>query len=457
MDRLEEIWAPVYKILESEYPFTTFDLWFRELKLTEFSEKGATLLTTNHMKKRILIESFIPKLTQIFEKVVGFKVNITIISPEDLNKPSEDKVNTKIESSNENINADEEEDDPSGELTYFTGNEGYTFDNFIVGNSNKLAHAACIAVANNIGFDYNPLFIHGPSGLGKTHLLHAIANHLKKKSPEKAIVYVTSEQFTNQLIKSISNKTTSEFRNKYRNADILMIDDIQFIASRENTQEEIFHTFNALYDKGVQIVLTSDRPARDIKPLEDRLLTRFNWGVTADINPPDFELRAAILTSKARSKGLELTPDIVNLLAEELTDNIRQLEGAVKKLCAIKILSEKKIDLEVATNAIKDIMNEKKQSNITVEKILEVVSKKYGVSIAELKSKTKVSNVTNARQIAMYIMRKRLDLSFPKIGSVFNREHSTVIPSVEKIEKEIKCNSLFEIEIKELVNEIARL
>ena len=454
MDRMEEIWNPVYKELEKEFPFTTFDLWFRELKLTEFSEKRATLLTTNFMKKRILNESFIPKLTQIFEKIIGFKVDIKVISPEDLNKPAKDETVIKTESIAEK--SEDEDDSSAGELKYFTGNEGYTFENFIVGNSNKLAHAACIAVANNIGFDYNPLFIHGPSGLGKTHLLHAIANHIQKESPDKSIVYVTSEQFTNQLIKSISNKTTSDFRNKYRNADILMIDDIQFIASRENTQEEIFHTFNALYDKGVQIVLTSDRPARDIKPLEDRLLTRFNWGVTADINPPDFELRAAILTSKARSKGLELTPDIVNLLAEELTDNIRQLEGAVKKLCAIKILSEKEINLEVATNAIKDIMNEKKQSNITVEKILEAVSKKYGVSIAELKSKTKVSNVANARQIAMYIMRKRLDLSYPKIGSLLNREHATVISSVDKVEKEIKCNSLFEIEIRELVNEIAR-
>lgn len=454
MDRLDEIWNPIYKELENEYPFTTFDLWFRELKLTEFSEKSATLLTTNFFKKRILRESFIPKLTQIFEKVVGFKVDIKIISTEDLSNPSDNEAAVKTESIVEK--SDEEDEISAGELKYFTGNEGYTFDNFIVGNSNKLAHAACIAVANNIGFDYNPLFIHGPSGLGKTHLLHAIANHIQKESPDKSIVYVTSEQFTNQLIKSISNKTTSDFRNKYRNADILMIDDIQFIASRENTQEEIFHTFNALYDKGVQIVLTSDRPARDIKPLEDRLLTRFNWGVTADINPPDFELRAAILTSKARSKGLELTPDIVNLLAEELTDNIRQLEGAVKKLCAIKILSEKEIDLEVSTNAIKDIINEKKQSNITVEKILDAVSKKYGVSIAELKSKTKVSNVANARQIAMYIMRKRLDLSYPKIGSLLNREHATVISSVDKIEKEIKCNSLFEIEIRELVNEIAR-
>ena len=452
MERMDEVWSPIFEEIQKDINQSTFNLWFSKLQLIDLTEKKAVILASNMFNRNILRLSFQSKLEDIFERVLGFKITIDIVCQDDLNKTeeNEDKPLVLKAESNEPDELSEGATEPS----FFTGNEGYTFENFIVGNSNKLAHAACIAVANSAGYDYNPLFIHGPSGLGKTHLLHAIANHIKKKNSETNIVYVTSEQFTNQLIRSISNKTTNEFRNKFRNADILMIDDIQFIASRENTQEEIFHTFNALYEKGVQIILTSDRPARDIKPLEDRLLTRFNWGVTADINPPDFELRAAIITSKAQSKGIDLSPEIINLLAEELTDNIRQLEGAVKKLCAIKILSDKEITLETAANAIKDIIKEKTKANITVEKILETVSKKYGISIDDLKSKSRVSNITNARQIAMYIIRKKTDLSLPKTGKVFNRDHATVVSSVEKVEKEIKCNSLFEIEINELIKEI---
>lgn len=445
MDRINEVWSLIYEELKRDHNESTFNLWFKELILSELTENRAVLITSSIFKKNILTSSFKTKLEKYFENIVGFKTNVVIIAKE------EEELNEKPEI--EIINEEENPDDETKSF-FFAANDEYTFDNFIVGNSNKLAHAACIAVANNTGYDYNPLFIHGPSGLGKTHLLHAITNHVKKKNPDINIVYVTSENFTNQLIESISNKKTEQFRNKFRNADVLMIDDIQFIAGRENTQEEIFHTFNALYEKGVQIILTSDRPARDIKPLEDRLFTRFNWGVTADINPPDFELRAAILTSKAKNKGIDLSPEIINMLAENLTDNIRQLEGAVKKLCAIRILSDKDITIEVAREAISDIVKDKVSINVTVEKILETVSKKYGISVDEIKSKKKTSNVSNARQIAMYILRKITELSLPKIGRIFARDHSTVISSINKVDNEIKCNSLYEIEVNELIKEI---
>lgn len=434
---------------------TMFDLWFRDLTLDSISETTAVIRTKTMFNRNVLADSFYSKIEQIFEEVIGFKVKIEIVADNDpLGRPTEI---VKEETPSEpvaDIKKATVEDTESDEVSFFTGKDGYTFENFIVGNSNKLAHAACIAVANNRGYDYNPLFIHGPSGLGKTHLLHAIANHVKSKGQDVNIIYVTSEDFTNQLIQSISNKTTEKFRNKFRNADMLMIDDIQFIASRENTQEEIFHTFNALYEKGVQIILTSDRPARDINPLEDRLLTRFNWGITADINPPDFELRAAIIKSKASSKGVELSSDIVNMLAENLTSNIRQLEGAVKKLCAINLLSEKALTLEVAKEAISDIVRDKVSVNVTIDKILETVSRKYGVTPEDLKSKARTSNITNARQIAMYITKKMTDLSLPKIGNLFNRDHSTTLSSIKKIENEIKCNSLFEIDVNELIKEI---
>ncbi len=450
MNRLDEVWSLVYEELRQGINESTFKLWFEELSLCDLTEKKAVVCAKTIFKKNILQSSFKGKLEDYFEKVLGFKIEVDIIAQGD----SLENESAPVSEVKEEIKPEKEERSYSGEIPFFSGIAEYTFDNFIVGNSNKLAHAACIAVANNAGYDYNPLFIYGPSGLGKTHLLHAIANHAKKKDPEINIVYVTSEDFTNQLIESISNKTTKEFRNKFRKADMLMIDDIQFIASRENTQEEIFHTFNALYENGIQIILTSDRPARDIKHLEDRLRTRFDWGVTADINPPDFELRAAILSSKAKSRGIELSPDIINLLAENLTSNIRQLEGAVKKLCAIKLLSDKELTLEVAKQAISDIVKDKVSVNITIDKILDIVSKRYGVTAMDLKSKSKASNIATPRQIAMYILRKTTDLSLPKIGSIFNRNYSTVIPSIKKIENEIKCNSLFEIDVNELIKEI---
>lgn len=447
MDRINEIWSLVYEEIKRDNNESTFNLWFSDLVLSELSETRAVLVAQTVFKRNIIRSSFQSKLEGYFEKIMGFKINILVIAKDD--------DISAIDAVNENSSHKENEATIKAEDTFrFSANEEYTFDNFIVGNSNKLAHAACVAVANHAGFDYNPLFIHGPSGLGKTHLLHAITNHIKKKNPNVNIVYVTSESFTTQLIESISNKTTEQFRNKFRNADLLMIDDIQFIAGRENTQEEIFHTFNALYDKGVQIILTSDRPARDINPLEDRLLGRFNWGITADINPPDFELRAAILTSKAKNKGTELPPEIINMLAENLTDNIRQLEGAIKKLCAIKLLSDKPITLEVAREAISDIVKERVSVNVTIEKVLETVSKKYGVSQEEMKSKKKTSAVANARQIAMHLLRKTTELSLPKIGKIFGRDHSTVLSSINKVDNEIKCNSLFEIEINELIKEI---
>ena len=449
MDNLMEIWSLIFEELKKNVNESTFKLWFEELILTELTEKRAVLTANNMYRKNILNNSFKGKLEEVFESVLGFHIDIIVIAQgeniEKYNELSDSEPEKKIE---------EVKLTSIDEVSYFTGNEEYTFDNFIVGNSNKLAHAACVAVANNTGYDYNPLFIHGPSGLGKTHLLHAITNHIKKKNPNINIVYVTSEDFTNQLIESISKKTTEQFRNKFRNADMLMIDDIQFIAKTETTQEEIFHTFNAIYEKGVQIILTSDRPAKDIKHLEDRLLTRFDWGIAADINPPDFELRAAIISNKAKSKGITLSPEIINLLAENLTSNIRQLEGAVKKLCAIKILSDKEITLEVAKQAISDIARDKVSVTVTIDKVLETVSKKYGISVDDLKSKSKTNNISNARQIAMFVLKKTTDLSYPKIGSIFNRDYSTVIASVKKIDNESKCNSLFEIDINEIIDEV---
>lgn len=343
---------------------------------------------------------------------------------------------------------------------------GYSFSNFIVGDSNKFAHAACLAVANSFSENekkqengyfqkqYNPLFIHGPSGLGKTHLLYSVMNHINKINPNAKIVYVKGEDFTNQLIDSISHNTNEQFRNKYRKADVLLIDDIQFIAGKVSTQEEFFHTFNALYEKNKQIILTSDCPPRDIKTLEDRLKTRFEWGLIADIQPPGFELRIAIMKSKAEALGIELPADVLEFLAENLKNNVRQLEGAVKKLGARSFLTGAKITVDLAVSCVADLLTGSEPVSVTVDRIFEKVSKKYGISIEDIKSRKRTKGIASARHITIYIIRKMTDLSLPAIGRLLGRDHTTIMSSIETIENEMMQNTLFEIEINELMKEI---
>ena len=323
-----------------------------------------------------------------------------------------------------------------------------------VGNSNKFAHAASVAVANDPAcnanvesYTYNPLFIYGPSGLGKTHLLYAIINHINKSRPNLRIVYVKGEEFTNQLIDAISKKTTEQFRQKYRTVDILLIDDIQFIAGRDSTQEEFFHTFNALYEDHKQIILTSDRPPRDIK-------TRFEWGITADIQPPDADLRAAILKKKAAAMDIKLSNDVVNFLAENLKSNIRQMEGAIKKLGALSMLTGTPITIELAKNSIADLMTGGEPVGVTIDRILEKVAKKYGVSTEDIRGSKRTKEIAWARHISIYLIRKLTDMSLPQIGKIFNRDHTTVINSLKTIEKELGSNSITDIDIADLTKEI---
>ncbi|MBQ8510137.1 MAG: chromosomal replication initiator protein DnaA [Clostridia bacterium] len=331
----------------------------------------------------------------------------------------------------------------------------------MVGNSNKFAHAASIAVANEPAckatmesYAYNPLFIYGPSGLGKTHLLYAIINHIRNTRPELKIVYVKGEEFTNQLIDSISKKTPEQFREKYRTADVLLIDDIQFIAGRDSTQEEFFHTFNALYEDHKQIILTSDRPPRDIKTLEDRLKSRFEWGITADIQPPDADLRAAILKKKASAMNIQLSNDVVNFLAENLKSNIRQMEGAIKKLGALSLLTGTPISIELAKNSIADLMTGGEPVSVTIDRILEKVAKKNGMTVDDIKSSKRNKEIAHARHIAIYLVRKLTDISLPQIGKLFKRDHTTVLNSLKTVERELGSNSEIDIEVNELMKEI---
>lgn len=330
----------------------------------------------------------------------------------------------------------------------------YTFENFIVGTSNTFAHAACTAVAQNPATAYNPLFIYGPSGLGKTHLLYAITNKVTQCYPNYNILYVKGEEFTNQMIESIGKNLNQQFRERYRKADMLLIDDIQFIAGREATQEEFFHTFNALYEDHKQIIMTSDRPPKDIKTLEDRLRTRFEWGLTVDVQPPDYELRIAIMKKKAEGLGMDFPNDVLAFLAENLTNNVRQIEGAIKKISAFSYMSGMPINVQMANNCVSDMISSSGPVKVTSDRIIAKVSQKYCVSKEDIYSKKRASNITNARHICVYLMRKLSEMSYKQIGRVLSKDHTTIIHSYETIETEIQHNTQLEIEINELINEL---
>ena len=330
----------------------------------------------------------------------------------------------------------------------------YTFDNFIVGGSNKFAHAACTAVAKNPSTDYNPLFIYGPSGIGKTHLLYAITNEIKKKKPDVRIIYIKGDDFTNQMIDSLSRQQMKEFHDKYRSCDMLLIDDVQFIAGKVATQEEFFHTFNTLYEEHKQIILTSDRPPCEIKTLEDRLKTRFEWGLLADIQPPDLELRMAIIKKKAEQVNITIPEDVLTYLAENLRSNIRQLEGAIKKLAALCFLSGQVITMQTAEGCITELLGGAEPVNVTVDKIFASIYKRYGISREQLASKSREKEIVAARHILNYVVRRATEMSYPNIGKLTNRNHATVIASMEAMNKKIITTPGFDLEIRNIMREV---
>ena len=331
--------------------------------------------------------------------------------------------------------------------------DGYTFENFVRGDSNEFALSLCLAVARE-PTTYNPLFIYGDSGLGKTHLLAAIVNHMKKNSPHLRIVYKKSEDFINELIQSISTGSTVSFKEKYRKADVLLIDDIQFIAGKESTQEEFFHTFSALYEANKQIILTSDRPPREIQPLEDRLRTRFEGSCIADVQPPSLELRLAIIRKKSADMGIKLDDDLINYMAERLQNNIRQIEGVLKRIGALHSMSDGGLTREKLENIISVIAPDSIPPDVMVEKIISVVAKKNGLRPEDLKSKKRQDHIAKARHVAIYIVRNLTSLPLQTIGQIFNRDHTTIMSSIEKVEIEIKTKKNAHSEILSLIKQI---
>jgi chromosomal replication initiator protein len=464
MQFLDDLWSNVKKNMRQTYAEAFIELWFNDLKLEVLNDTDAVFVNSSDLKCKILREKHLPNIKQYLEEMLGYTVNVTILSSQDgmpdLTPYIEGTYKSEPVEAEENSDPDDVIEFEQASNIFPTDNTKYTFDNFIVGNSNKFAYEACIAVCNSLATQFNPLFIYGPSGLGKTHLLYAINNKVLSDNPNAKIVYVKGEDFANQLIENISKKSPGtfreKFRDKFRTTDILLIDDIHFIAGKESTQEEIFHTFNALYDAGKQIILTSDRPPREIKTLEERLRTRFEGGLIVDIQPPDYELRTAIIKHKAKLLNVKLSADVLDYLATNLRNNIRQIEGVVKTLSAHSFLNGAKIDIELAMSCMSDVVQKSEPVNVTIDRIMEKAAKKYGIAVSDIKGIKRNQEIAYARHICIYIIKQMTDLSLKKIGMIFSRDHATVKASLNKTEKDIKENALLEIEISELIEEISR-
>lgn len=439
MESFKDVFNLACEYCRAELSEVAYGLWIADIEPMGFDGSIVYLFVRTPFKKSIVEEKYLGILKRAFESVLGFEVEIKFSCDEALSVPGPVPAAADAQ--------------PSGQS--FGGEYEYKFDTFIVGSSNKFAHAASWAVASNPAKAYNPLFIYGESGLGKTHLVCAICEEVKKNNPGFNILYIKGEEFTNELITAIGrgSNATQEFHDKYRAADMLAVDDIQFIGGKERTEEEFFHTFNALFHAGKQIVLTSDRPPKEIKTLEDRLRTRFEWGLLADIQPPDFETRVAIIRRKAELLSFAVPDDVSEYIANRLKNNIRQLEGVVKKLNAYKQLAGSNPTILLAQSAIKDILSDHQPLPMTVERIINEVSRTYNVTAVEVRSTKRSSAISTARQVAMYIIREVTTLSMAGIGEEFSsRDHSTVVYACQQVQK----NMLKDKHYKETVDDIIK-
>ncbi len=446
------LWSNILDKIKQEINSLSFQTWFEETELYDFNNGVARIIVPYAIHKNHIMNNYSDIIKKNFLELTGNNVEIELCLKDDIVEESTTSV--------DNILEQEQPTNIYNNAYVNTNlNSRYTFENFIVGNSNKFAHAAALAVAENPGKTYNPLFIYGNSGLGKTHLMHAIGNYINKNSNKK-VLYVTSEQFVSDFIGINKKDETGTnfsyvdfFKQKYRNIDVLIIDDIQYLGGATETQKEFFHTFNTLYGENKQIIISSDRSPDDLKILEDRLRTRFCWGLSVDIYPPDFELRVAILKKRIAGEAInKFIPDqVIEYMASNLGSDIRMLEGAVTRLVAYSTIMGSEIDLSLAIEALKDYVNKGLSEKNNINKIQKVVAEYFQISTEDLKSKKRNSNISFPRQIAMYLCRKLTDESFPKIGTEFGgKDHSTVMHSCEKIEKEISTN-------KDLANTIEKL
>ena len=443
MENVEQLWAQILEKMENRISKPSYETWLGETEVAELTNNHLIVSVPNEFTKNWLDQRYTEFIDEIILELTGAEITVKF----SINHTSEEQV----ESQEPQTLPKQIDDDQFNML-----NPKYTFDTFVVGAANRFAHAASLAVAEAPAKAYNPLFIYGGVGLGKTHLMHAIAHYVREYHPNRNVMYLSSEKFTNEFINSIMDNKAEHFRNKYRNVDILLVDDIQFLAGKEQTQEEFFHTFNTLHEENKQIIISSDRPPKEIPTLEDRLRSRFEWGLITDISPPDLETRIAILSKKAKAEGLDDIPiDVMHYIANQINTNIRELEGALIRVIAYSSLINADIDIALATEALKNIIPNNQPKKITIPGIKEYIAGKLNVTLQEIDSKKRTKNIAFARQIAMYLSRELTDFSLPKIGMEFGgRDHTTVMHAHRKISKEMGNDESFLMEIETYKEEI---
>ncbi|MFJ7978076.1 chromosomal replication initiator protein DnaA [Peribacillus sp. JNUCC 23] len=447
MDNIESLWDQSLKSMQNKISKPSFETWLKSTKAHMLQGDILTVIAPNEFARDWLEERYSHLISEVLLELTGEGLEVKFIIPSDQGDDSM-TVSTRAKKT-------KKLDDDSADFPQFMLNTKNTFDTFVIGSGNRFAHAASLAVAEAPAKAYNPLFIYGGVGLGKTHLMHAIGQYVLEHNPHAKVVYLSSEKFMNEFINSIRDNKAGEFRDKYRTVDVLLIDDIQFLAGKESTQEEFFHTFNALHEESKQIVISSDRPPKEIPTLEDRLRSRFEWGLITDITPPDLETRIAILRKKAKADGLDIPNEVMLYIANQIDSNIRELEGALIRVVAYSSLINKDINADLAAEALKDIIPSSKPKIITILEIQKTVGEHYNIKLEDFKAKKRTKTLAFPRQIAMYLSRELTDFSLPKIGDEFGgRDHTTVIHAHEKISKLLQTDPLLQRQVKEIQEQL---
>ncbi|MFB5663523.1 chromosomal replication initiator protein DnaA [Alteribacillus sp. HJP-4] len=448
MENITDLWDQTLEVISKKVSKPSFETWLKSTKASELKENTIIITAPNEFARDWLENRYSTLIADTLKDITGADLKVKFIIPEteDLDQFS---IEQEVKKTPPKIDNDAEEV-PKSML-----NDKYTFNTFVIGSGNRFAHAASLAVAEAPAKAYNPLFIYGGVGLGKTHLMHAIGHYVIDHNPNARVVYLSSEKFTNEFINSIRDNKAVNFRNKYRSVDVLLIDDIQFLAGKEQTQEEFFHTFNALHEESKQIVISSDRPPKEIPTLEDRLRSRFEWGLITDITPPDLETRIAILRKKAKAEKLDIPNEVMLYIANQIDTNIRELEGALIRVVAYSSLINQDMNADLAAEALKDIIPSSKPKTITIQDIQETVADHYQINTPDLKAKKRTRTIAFPRQVAMYLSREMTESSLPKIGGEFGgRDHTTVIHAHEKISKMLSTDTALQKQLQEITNRL---
>ncbi|MBM7095362.1 MULTISPECIES: chromosomal replication initiator protein DnaA [Alteribacter] len=448
MENLSDLWEQALKNIEEKVSKPSFETWLKSTKAEAIDQDTMTIVAPNEFARDWLENRYSGLISETLQELTGAELHVRFVIPKDEQEENLDLIEKMKQPKKPAVKDDNET--PKHML-----NPKYTFDTFVIGSGNRFAHAASLAVAEAPAKAYNPLFIYGGVGLGKTHLMHAIGHYVIDHNPDAKVVYLSSEKFTNEFINSIRDNKAVNFRNKYRNVDVLLIDDIQFLAGKEQTQEEFFHTFNALHEERKQIVISSDRPPKEIPTLEDRLRSRFEWGLITDITPPDLETRIAILRKKAKAENLDIPNEVMLYIANQIDTNIRELEGALIRVVAYSSLINQDMNADLAAVALKDIIPNSKPKTITITDVQRAVAENFNVRVEEMKAKKRTKTVAFPRQIAMYLSRELTDNSLPKIGGEFGgRDHTTVIHAHEKISRLLTSDQELQKQVQNITDQL---